>query len=137
MILGIIAQKVMHQNLGSLVQRFILKPLRMRHTSMQTLTFTMPPPAADGYIGLPLPPKTPTPYAVSPSPSPSTFFGAGNIVSTLGDLQIWARALGTGALLQPATQRMRLVTLPTGGAVYPLPGTPSVLPISYGLCVGT
>jgi D-alanyl-D-alanine carboxypeptidase len=137
MILGIIAQKVMHTNLGWLVKRFILDPLHMHQTSMPTLTMQISPPGAVGYVGLPLPPNLPTHYAVSPSPSPSAFFGAGNIVSTLGDLRIWAQALGTGALLKPGTQRLRLQTLSTGGAIYPLPGTRSILPLSYGLGVAT
>src|SRR5205823_7247505 len=62
MILGIIAQKVMHQNLGSLVQRFILAPLHMHQTSMPTLTLTLPAPASSAYMTLPSPPKTPTHY---------------------------------------------------------------------------
>lgn len=32
----------------------------------------------------------------------------GGVISTLGDLQIWARALGKGTLLKPRTQRERL-----------------------------
>jgi D-alanyl-D-alanine carboxypeptidase len=138
MILGIIAQKVMHQNLGSLVQRFILKPLHMRQTSMPTLTLTIPAPAANGYMTLPAAPKTPTHYVPGAIPSPSTLFAAGNVVSTLGDLEIWARALATGALLKPATQRIRIGTLvSTGGAFIPLPGTfRSILPLSYGLGIG-
>jgi D-alanyl-D-alanine carboxypeptidase len=33
---------------------------------------------------------------------------AGAMISTLGDLETWARALATGALLAPETQRQRL-----------------------------
>jgi D-alanyl-D-alanine carboxypeptidase len=66
-------------------------------------------------------------------------FGAGNVVTTLGDLEIWARALATGALLKPATQRARIGTmLPTGAAALPLPGAlKSVLPLSYGLGIAS
>jgi D-alanyl-D-alanine carboxypeptidase len=132
-ILGIVAQKVMHQSLGALVQRLILNPLRMRQTSFPTRTLRLPPPAASGYM--PVPATMPTHYVPGAIPSPSTLFGAGNVVSTLADLQIWARALGTGSLLKPATQRIRLTMLPTGGEFYPLAGSglPSVLPVSYGL----
>jgi D-alanyl-D-alanine carboxypeptidase len=132
MILGIIAQKVMHQNLGSLVQRFILEPLHMRQTSMPTLTLKLPPPAASGYMAAPT--ASPTRYAPGTTPSPSTLFGAGNIVSTLGDLRIWARALGTGALLKPATQRTRLSLRSLGNVILPLVGSGfrSGLPVSYG-----
>jgi D-alanyl-D-alanine carboxypeptidase len=41
--------------------------------------------------------------------SPSFAAGAGQAISTLGDLHRWARAVGTGALLTPAAQRARLV----------------------------
>jgi D-alanyl-D-alanine carboxypeptidase len=137
MILGIIAQKVTHTNLGSLVERFILKPLHMRQTSMPTLTLKIPPPAAVGNLALPI--QAPKHYAPAPTPSPSTLFGAGNIVSTLGDLQIWAKALGTGSLLTAATQRMRLDVRPTGGTFYPLTGTGlwSGEAVNYGLGIAT
>jgi hypothetical protein len=45
----------------------------------------------------------------STSWSPSFAAGAGQGISTLADLHLWARALGTGSLLRPATQRARLV----------------------------
>jgi D-alanyl-D-alanine carboxypeptidase len=132
MILGILAQKVMHQNLGSLVQRFILKPLHMRQTSMPTLTLKLAPPAASGYMAVPT--ASPTRSVPGTIPSPSTLFGAGNIVSTLGDLQIWAKALATGALLKPATQRARLTLRSLGSVILPLVGSGfrSGLPVSYG-----
>jgi D-alanyl-D-alanine carboxypeptidase len=132
-ILGIIAQKVMHRSLGALVRRLILSPLHMTQTSFPTRTLALARPAASGYMAVPAP--TPTHYVPGTVPSPSTLFGAGNAVSTLADLRIWARALGTGVLLKPATQRIRLATFPIGGEFYPLAGSElaSVLPLSYGL----
>jgi D-alanyl-D-alanine carboxypeptidase len=134
MILGIIAQNVMNQNLGSLVQRFILKPLHMHQTSMPTLSLKLPAPAASGYMTLPV--TTPNRYALGTTASPSTLFGAGNIVSTLGELRIWAKALATGALLKRTTQRARLLSVRSIGELnIPLVGSGfrSALPVSYGL----
>lgn len=132
-LLGLIAQKVTHKPFGKLVQRLILKPLHMRQTSFPTRRLTLPAPATSGYVAFPR--KAAKHYLPGTVPSPSTLFGAGNIVSTLHDLRIWARALATGALLEPATQRVRLQVVPTGGAFYPLKGSGfrSMLPVSYGL----
>jgi D-alanyl-D-alanine carboxypeptidase len=105
----------------------------MRQTSFPTRTRTVPAPATIGYMAVPQ--AAPIDYLPGTVPSPSTLFGAGNIVSTLHDLRIWARALAIGALLKPATQRLRLSMLSTGGASYPLVGSGfrSILPLSYGL----
>ncbi len=88
-----------------------------RQTSFPTRSLTLPSPAATGYkmdvndkgkfVG----------YVPQQEPSPSILFGAGNIVSTLHDLQVWARALATGQLLSPAMQRLRLQLLQTGHPV--------------------
>lgn len=132
-LLALIAEKVTHTPFATLVKRLILKPLHMRQTSFPTHTLTVPQPAASGFM--PSPQSAPTRYVPGTTPSPSTAFGAGNIVSTLHDLRIWARALATGRLLKPATQRARLRMLSTGGAFYPLAGSGfrSILPLSYGL----
>jgi D-alanyl-D-alanine carboxypeptidase len=53
--------------------------------------------------------------------SPTFAAGSGAAISTLSDLHRWARAVGTGALLSPATQRARLVPNPAsvkGGRAY-------------------
>lgn len=47
--------------------------------------------------------------------NPQLAGGAGAVVSTLGDLHTYVRALCTGALLQPATQAQRLVGQPGSG----------------------
>jgi D-alanyl-D-alanine carboxypeptidase len=48
--------------------------------------------------------------------NPSWGWTAGAAISTLHDLRIWAKALTTGTLLSPATQRERLSWTPTGSA---------------------
>ncbi len=56
--------------------------------------------------------------------NPSWGWGAGNMISTLDDMRIWARALATGVLLTPETQQERLGTTvpmnPEGTAFYGL-----------------
>jgi D-alanyl-D-alanine carboxypeptidase len=64
------------------------------------------------------------------------------MTSTIGDLQVWARALATGTLLTPGVQAERLQFGPTVGPESPqglsfppgLPGFPGpTLPVEYGL----
>lgn len=61
---------------------------------------------------------------------------AGAMISTVADLQVWARALATGALLSPSMQRQRLQLAPVPLPPFPpLPGTGVAegLPPGYGL----
>jgi D-alanyl-D-alanine carboxypeptidase len=134
MLLGIIAHKVTGVPLGRLMKRYIFDPLHLRHTSFPTHSLAMPQPAAVGYTAAP--PAAPTGYKVGPQPSPSLAFGAGNVVSTLGDLTIWARALGTGTLLRPGIQRLRLEVRGTGLAWLPLAGTGLTTGLSAGYGLG-
>lgn len=46
--------------------------------------------------------------------NPSWGWAAGAMISTLRDLHAWSRAVATGTLLTPATQRQRERFLPTG-----------------------
>ena len=134
MLLGIIAQKVTGVPLGELMKRWIFGPLHLRHTSFPTHNRAMPRPAASGYMPAPL--SGPTGYKPGPTPSPSVGFGAGNIISTLGDLAIWARALGSGALLRPRTQRLRLELRGTPFQWLPLAGTRLTTGLSAGYGLG-
>ncbi len=134
-ILGIIAQKVTGKPFGELLRKLVLRPLHLTQTSFPTRSLTLPSPAATGYkmdvnnkgkfLG----------YVPQQQPSPSILFGAGNVVSTLHDLRVWARALGTGRLLSPGMQRLRLQLLQTGIQFSPLAGTSATigLPVQYGL----
>jgi len=67
-------------------------------------------------------------YESGPVSSPSAVWGAGNMVSTLHDLQIWSRAFGTGSLLRPSTRRLRAQYRVFPGAFGPLPnaGVPAL-----------
>jgi D-alanyl-D-alanine carboxypeptidase len=93
---GAIAAKASGEPLGRLIKTEILDPLRMTHTSFPS-TSAMPRPFSRGYIPQPN-------FALRDitSTNPAFAAGAGAMISTLGDLKIWAKALATGSLLSPA-----------------------------------
>ncbi len=128
-ILGVIAQALSGKPIQSLIDSQILRPLHLANTSYPT-TPTMPAPATTGYL-------ISADQSISAPPiDPSVFGPAGAMISTLGDLQTWAKALATGTLLPPALQRQRQPSL--AAAIFPpLPGTDvsAGLPAKYGLGV--
>ena len=73
----------------------------MTHTSFPT-TPAFPSPHSQGYTAVQDAEQTATDW------NPSWAWAAGNMISTLDDMRIWAPALATGALLTPETQRQRL-----------------------------
>ena len=116
-VLGRIIELVTHQPLAKVMQSMLFKPLGMRHSSYPTNNW-LPKPFLRGYtvqgsqLGNVLD---------STSWSPSFAAGAGQATSTLADLHRWTVAVGTGALLKPATQRERLIPNPAsvaGGRAY-------------------
>jgi len=118
-LLGAIIEKVTGNPLNRVVKSQVLDPLGLNQTSYPT-TPGIPAPFSRGYfyqpnLGL---------RDVTAS-NPAFAGGAGAMISTLGDLKIWAKALATGALLKPATQALRLKTKP-------LVQTPKIT-LSYGL----
>ncbi len=126
-ILGIIARAVSGKPIQSLIVSQILKPLHLANTGYPT-TPTMPGLATTGYYissGRLIP---------APRYDPSVFGAAGAMISTLGDLQTWAKALATGALLNPRTQQQGS-RFSAAGTFPPLPGAgiSAGLPVKYGL----
>jgi D-alanyl-D-alanine carboxypeptidase len=118
-LLGAIIEKVTGNPLHKVVKSQVLDPLGLSQTSYPT-TPAMPVPFSRGYfyqpnLGL---------RDVTES-NPAFAGGAGAMISTLADLKVWAKALATGALLKPATQKLRLQT-------NPLLQTPQIT-FSYGL----
>ena len=122
-LLGLIVEKVTGRPLADVIKTGILDPLGLRHTSYPS-TPAIPTPYARGY------------YAGDDGKgalrdytriNPGVAGAAGAMISTLGDLRIWARALATGNLLKPATQaeRVKLGTL----------HVPGPLKVGYGLGV--
>jgi D-alanyl-D-alanine carboxypeptidase len=100
-LLGLVVEKQSGQRLPDYISEHILAPLNMTHTSFPT-TAVFPEPHAQGYTVIEGPEQNATDW------NTSWAWGAGNMVSTLADMRIWAHALATGALLQPETQRQRL-----------------------------
>jgi D-alanyl-D-alanine carboxypeptidase len=137
-ILGIIAERVTGKPFGVLLKRLVLDPLRLKQTSFPTRSLSLPSPSAAGYQINVNSAHQVTGYIAQLEPSPSAFYSAGAVVSTLHDLQVWARALATGTLLTPAMQRLRLQLVQAGGTFAPLVGTsPTIgLPVQYGLGIG-
>ena len=129
-ILGIIAQDVTHQPFGRLLRGLVLDPLHLRQTSFPTSSLAIPRPATVGYV-----PDASGRYQPADVLNPSATFGYGNMISTLHDLQMWARDLAEGALLTPRTRRIRDQLMLTGVADYPLAGTGTTtgLVVRYGL----
>ena len=132
--LGIIAQEVAGQSIQNLISNQILGPLHLAHTSYPTTAPTgQSAPAGNGYFvgqGQPV---------AGPSVNPTALGAAGGMISTVGDLQVWAKALATGSLLSRTTQQQRLQFVPTGITFPPLPGTgvSTGLPVQYGLGISS
>jgi D-alanyl-D-alanine carboxypeptidase len=102
-LLGLVVEKQSGQSLPDYIRDHILAPLKMTHTSFPT-TAAFPDPHPQGYTA----PQGVEVYATDWNPSWA--WGAGNMISTLEDMRIWARALATGSLLTPETQQQRLDT---------------------------
>jgi D-alanyl-D-alanine carboxypeptidase len=103
-LLGVIAAKAAHEPLQRLIKTQILDPLRMTHTSYPTTT-SLPKPFSHGYIS-----QTNFPPRDVTASNPAFAGGAGAMISTLGDLKIWAKALAMGTLLPPALRRVQRQT---------------------------
>ncbi|SEC38252.1 D-alanyl-D-alanine carboxypeptidase [Rhodococcus jostii] len=100
-LLGLVVEKASGQQLDAYIAEHITRPENLGHTSVPT-SAAIPSPHAQGYT------KTPDGATVDATDwNPSWGFGAGNMISTLDDLRVWARDLAEGTLLSPATQRER------------------------------
>jgi len=107
-LLGLIMQQLTHLPAAQAWQHYIFGPLGMHQTSLPPPTSSsIPDPHTQGYMyGLDF---TGTgPLLNVTDWNPSWGWTAGGAISTLHDLQIWAKALATGQLLSAATQQQRL-----------------------------
>lgn len=103
-LLGRVVEVVTGQDVGTVMQQRIIKPLGLRHTLLPTSGTGLSVPFAHGYV--------PSGNATTQSPvvasddatalQTSCVWASGAMVSTLSDLHLWSQALGTGALLKPA-----------------------------------
>lgn len=131
-ILGMIAQAVTGEPIQELITSRILRPLHLSHTSFAAAA-APPTLIAQGYL---VDQGVAAITTAADSPADISVSGAaGAMISSVGDLQTWARALATGTLLSPAVQRQRLSLGPALGFFAPLPGTQgrARLPFRYGL----
>ena len=127
-ILGIIAQDITHQSMGSLITAQILQPLHLDQTSYSSSNVLPSPSTLDYLIGSGSPKRIPL-YNLS------NLGAAGAMVSTMSDMAVWAEALGSGKFLSPTLAAKRLRLSWFLGNVRPLPtqtASPS-LPVRYGL----
>jgi D-alanyl-D-alanine carboxypeptidase len=113
-LLGLVIEKVSGLALDTYITRYVLQPDNLSHTVFPSGA-QFPSPHAQGYAGL---------GTITTNWNPSWGWAAGQMISTVNDLHVWADDVATGKLLTPATQRQRLRFLPV-----PLPGVTA----GYGL----
>ncbi|MEU6488907.1 serine hydrolase domain-containing protein [Streptomyces sp. NPDC046994] len=122
-LLGLVVEKVSGQRLGDFIEKNILAPAGLHHTSFPS-DATFPAPHAQGYTAQTASGETED----AADWNPSWGWAAGAMISDLRDLSVWARTVATGTLpnggplISPALQRQRLTTPPTAirGAGYGL-----------------
>jgi D-alanyl-D-alanine carboxypeptidase len=133
LLLGLIIEAVTGQTLEHELEQRIFTPLGLDDTSLPT-TPDIPSPATGGTDILDDENKGALIEAVPFNFDPSGVWAAGAMISTLADLEVWARALATGELLSPALQARRLSFVPIGGAFESFPTFPGPnLTLDYGL----
>jgi D-alanyl-D-alanine carboxypeptidase len=109
-LLGLLVENVSGEPLHTYIEKRILKPLGMTHTSFPTGA-EFPSPHAQGYTKQTLDGKE----AISTNWNPSWGWAAGAMISDLHDLRIWAKSVATGSLLTPAIQKQRERFIPAEG----------------------
>jgi len=117
-LLGLVVEKVSGQTLGSFIGENILEPLGLTRTVFPAGA-EIPSPHSQGYFKLP-----DGEFVDATDWNPSWGWAAGNMISTLDDMGVWARALATGKLISPAMKKEQHQFLPApeegDGALYGL-----------------
>jgi D-alanyl-D-alanine carboxypeptidase len=126
-ILGMIVERVTGKPFRELIDRRIIKPLKLRDTVYPDLCSSeIPAPAARGYEvtieGLTGGDGPRYRRIPAPAVKPSALGPAGALISSVRDLRVWVQALGTGTLLNRRVQRERLQTGGVFSAFLPLAG---------------
>lgn len=103
LLLGLVIEKLSGLSLNVYLENNILKPLSLNHTSYP-MDNKMPEPFAHGYSFQTLDKK----QADVSFNNPSWTSAAGQMISNLHDLKIWAEALGTGKLLSKKSFEERI-----------------------------
>jgi D-alanyl-D-alanine carboxypeptidase len=121
-LLGMVIEKVTGRPVGEELKSLVFDPLHLSETSWPGTSTELPEPYAQGFT---LQGDTAEPDAPSNSThwNPAWGWTAGELISTIGDLLTYGRALGTGqGVLNAASQTERLTSFPS--------------PIGYGIAVG-
>ena len=100
-LLGRVVEVTTGQDISTAIQQRIAGPLGLHRTRLPTTGNGLSVPFAHGYGGV-LPTKAPSVRDDATALRQSCLGASGGMVSTLSDLRVWSRALGTGALLDPA-----------------------------------
>jgi D-alanyl-D-alanine carboxypeptidase len=117
-LLGLPIQNVTGQPLSDYIRDHLTQPLNMQHTVFPVGT-EFPSPHSEGYTK-----RTDGQIVDAADFNASWGWAAGNMISTLDDMRIWAPSVATGTLLSAPTQAERLKFLPAPsegtGALYGL-----------------
>jgi len=133
-LLGLILEKVTGKPIGDLYREQIIEPLGLKDTSFPDLADpSIPEPHAQGYT---LQGKSSGQKPIDSTDwSPSGAWTAGQMISTVDDLLVYGRALGTGkGLLSPEQQSERLGSFVSD--VPPLNQPPLKGDLAYGIGLG-
>jgi D-alanyl-D-alanine carboxypeptidase len=119
--------------IGELYSRWIIEPLGLKETSFPGASSALPEPYDHGYT---LQGKSSGSRPIDSTDwSPSEAWTAGEMISTVGDLLLYGRALGTGkGLLSPEQQSERLDSFVDD--VPPLNQPPLKGDLAYGIGLG-
>jgi len=105
-LLGQVVENVSGEPIGSFIEKNILRPEGLTHT-LYPVGAEFPTPHAHGYF------KMPDGKVVDATDWNSSWGGAaGQMISTLDDMRVWARDLATGKLISPAMKHEREKFLP-------------------------
>jgi D-alanyl-D-alanine carboxypeptidase len=105
-LLGLVIRQVERRPLGAVLRKRIIDPLKLAQTSWPGGSAALPKPHARGYT---LQGQSSDKPADATNWNPSYAWAAGEMISSVRDLLVYGRALGTGkGLLRPEQQRARL-----------------------------
>ena len=132
-LLGLVLEQVTGKPINQLYQKEIIEPLDLEETSFPGTSSAIPEPYDHGYT---LQGKSSGQKPIDSTDwSPSSAWTAGEMISTVDDLLVYGRALGTGkGLLSPKAQKERLDSFVSD--VPPLNQPPLKGDLAYGIGLG-
>jgi D-alanyl-D-alanine carboxypeptidase len=114
-LLGLVVEKVTGQKLGDRFHDQLFVPAHLTETTFPN-DATYPEPHPEGYTVQTADGK----QATATNWNPSWGWAAGALISTLNDMNKWAKVLADGTLLKPETQAERFKSIPPGESGYGL-----------------